>query len=528
MEISCSRKVTMSYEQNSDRVVHISNLPAGITSDFIKLLLQECGEVVNVVLKERPKGGNYAFVTFEDAQAALKCIREFNYTKLNGTPMVITPTTQEYQNLIKSGEGNLYVRGLDVYIEVSQLHELFQTYGEVISCKMPTNADGTNKGFAYVQFRNPADADKAKQELNDAVINGKKITVEPYKAKPAPSRADKSSSKAPTPTDDIFTNIFIRNLPNSIKNETDLRNLFSEFGVVISTKMLPDGTSGFCNMIDHDSAVRAIQALNGKVIEGKILEVVRAIPKDERLNQTARPPSKTSYVAPVNSFSGYSQSSQSVFSSPSSSTFTNPSNQSFGSTSTTTFGGSYSYNNKSSFSSPSAVFTPPQASTPFGSGYSQYSGSSYVQTPNMPPSFGQSPSSQSSAPMAGGSAFGQPQSKPTYNASQFTSPQSVYGTPGGSSTYTQPQNVPYGAPAQPSMYGSTAYGVPKGYDANYGGIKPFGSSAPQQPYGQTVYGQPQQNYTAFGAVPNSPSQTKYGQPNYGQMPYGGPPKGQGF
>lgn len=530
----------MSFEQSSDKVVHISNLPSGITTDFIKILLQECGEVVNVTLKER-QNGNFAFVTFDTPESALKAIKEFNYTKLNGSPIVITPTTQEYQNLIKSGEGNLYVRGLDVYIEVSQLHELFQTYGEVISCKLPTGTDGLNKGYAYVQFRDPNDAEKARVELNDAVINGKKISVEPYKKKERPQKTSPASNPRGAPaSDDVFTNIFIRNLPSNVRNETDLGNLFSEFGVVISTKMLPDGFSGFCNMIDHDSAVRAIQALNGKVIDGKVLEVVRAISKEERMGVPRPVPGKSSYLAP-NSFTGYSSNSQSAFSSQPTTTPTpapNPTNSSFGSSSTTTFGGSSSmYGNSSKFSSSaSSAYTAPSAPSPFGSSsYSAYGNNST------------SVFATSTTPSYTGSAFGMNTRAPknTYGSSSYVSnPQSAYGTPGGSSSYVPPQNTAYGVPSAP--YGASAYGVPK-QTTPYGNSSAFGDSpyGIPKPYGANpMFGSPyapQQTYTAFGsssaygqpspsqpAGQGSPNQSRFGQPSYGQSAFGAPAKAQVF
>lgn len=267
--------------QASDRVVHVSGLPNSVTVDFLKAMFSDIGDVASVTLKQRPSG-NFAFIAFNTSEQAILAQHEYNYTKLNGSTINITPTTVEYQEMIRSGEGNLFVRGLDENIEASQLHELFQTYGEVISVKLPMK-DGKNRGFGYVQFKKVDDAARALEELSMATINGKQINVEKYQ-KRAPVSAGKNDRRAKSDVmDDNFTNVYIKNLPESISNTQELGKLFLEFGMVVSTKILADGSSGYCNMLDHVAAVRAINTLNGRILEGHVLEVTRAKSKDERM-----------------------------------------------------------------------------------------------------------------------------------------------------------------------------------------------------------------------------------------------------
>ena len=503
-------------EQSSDRVIHVSNLPKGITVDFLKTLFKECGEVVSVTIKERPQG-IFAFIAFDTPEACLTAIKEFNYTKLNGIPIVITPTTQEYQNLIKSGEGNLYVKGLDEYIEISHLHELFQQYGEVISCKLPMTPDGKNKGYAYVQFKDPANAEKARAELNDVSINGKRITVEPYQKKSHPLKTNafgSSPAYGSAQNDETFTNIFIRNLPDNIKTNTDLGNMFSEFGMVLSTKLLPDGQSGFCNMIDHDSAIRAIQALNGKVINGKVIEATRAKGKEERMGMMAG--ARTSnYRTPPTFTPGFgttAYSSQSSF------------QQNYSSS---------SVQNQSAFGPSSTISSStsiPQ--TPSTTTYSLNPGSALVSS--KPPSTPVTPAPTAPSPPSSGGGFAKPPSAPTSTSTPGNLSSSPFGQPafgasksvfGASSTASTATNSSSSAFSTPAFGASTSiYGAPMYGNTNYGsafGAPKATATTPSSTYGQP-YGAP-----VFGASTSSSSSSQYGSSLYG-TPYGLPQQTYGL
>ncbi|EAY01839.1 hypothetical protein TVAG_002940 [Trichomonas vaginalis G3] len=264
--------------QPKDNAIHVSNLPISATVEFIRTLFSECGTVINVFLKNKPTG-SYCFVEFADKEEAEKAVRDFNYTKLNGESIVITLTNHGIMQRIVSGEGNLFVRGIDESIEAPQLHELFSHFGEVISCKIPV-LNGKPRGYAYVQFANPADGDRAMKELADSTINGKAITIEKFinRGMRQPNKATEQNIA----TDPTFTNIFIKNLPESINTLLDLLRLFQEYGQVVSARIVPEKRSGFAKMIDHESAVRAVLGLNGRVIYGHTISCCRSLSLSER------------------------------------------------------------------------------------------------------------------------------------------------------------------------------------------------------------------------------------------------------
>jgi RNA recognition motif-containing protein len=79
-------------------------------------------------------------------------------------------------------------------------------------------------------------------------------------------------------------NIYVGNLP-ATATETDVRNLFKEFGRVASVKIITDmdtGQSkgfGFVEMDDHTDGRRAIKKLNEMSFMDQVIQVSEAIPQ---------------------------------------------------------------------------------------------------------------------------------------------------------------------------------------------------------------------------------------------------------
>ena len=78
-------------------------------------------------------------------------------------------------------------------------------------------------------------------------------------------------------------NIYVGNLPYKI-SDSDLQDMFEEFGTVISAKVIKDRETGrskgfgFVEMIEDDG-LTAIDELDGSDIEGRTLKVNKARPK---------------------------------------------------------------------------------------------------------------------------------------------------------------------------------------------------------------------------------------------------------
>ena len=82
-------------------------------------------------------------------------------------------------------------------------------------------------------------------------------------------------------------NIFIGNLSFSVTEQT-LRSLFETYGTVGRVNLVTDRDSGqprgfaFVEMTNNAEAEKAIDALNGREVEGRTLNVNEARPKEDR------------------------------------------------------------------------------------------------------------------------------------------------------------------------------------------------------------------------------------------------------
>src|SRR5690606_7849196 len=72
---------------------------------------------------------------------------------------------------------NLYIKNLDDAVDDSKLHDLFASYGNIISAKVMKDENGTSKGFGFVCFSAPEEAHKAVIELNGKMLYNKPLYV---------------------------------------------------------------------------------------------------------------------------------------------------------------------------------------------------------------------------------------------------------------------------------------------------------------------------------------------------------------
>ena len=82
-------------------------------------------------------------------------------------------------------------------------------------------------------------------------------------------------------------NIFIAGLSYKV-NDADLSNLFEEYGVISSAKVIVDRQTGrskgygFVEMDDNEAGNKAIAELNGAEYDGRTISVSEARPREER------------------------------------------------------------------------------------------------------------------------------------------------------------------------------------------------------------------------------------------------------
>lgn len=90
-------------------------------------------------------------------------------------------------------------------------------------------------------------------------------------------------------------NIYVSNLAFSF-GDAELNKLFAAYGTVSSAKVILDKATnqsrgfGFVEMPDNAAAQKAINELDGKMMDGRSIKVSEAKPREQRSND--RPPSR--------------------------------------------------------------------------------------------------------------------------------------------------------------------------------------------------------------------------------------------
>ncbi|CAI9769957.1 unnamed protein product [Fraxinus pennsylvanica] len=259
--------------------LYVGDLDVNVTDSQLYDLFSQMGVVVSVRvcrdLASRWSLG-YGYVNYGNPQDAERALEELNFTPLNGKPIRIMYSHRD-PSVRRSGAGNIFIKNLDKEIDHKALHETFSSFGNVLSCKVATDASGQSKGYGFVQFTSEEASQKAIEKLNGMLLNGKQVYVGHFVRK---QEREMSVEKTK------FTNVFVKNVSEETTEE-DLSKIFGEFGLLTSIVLMrnEDGKSkcfGFVNFENAEDAARSVQLLNGKKFDNKEWYVGRAQKKYER------------------------------------------------------------------------------------------------------------------------------------------------------------------------------------------------------------------------------------------------------
>lgn len=122
----------------------------------------------------------YAYVNFETEDQARIALEKMNFIKIYGK--VIRISFARERGVVppiarRNNEANLYIKNLDYTVDTKALYQHFKPFGEIVSCRVMENHDGTSKGFGFVAFENGDDAKRALQAVNNTMVRGKVVTV---------------------------------------------------------------------------------------------------------------------------------------------------------------------------------------------------------------------------------------------------------------------------------------------------------------------------------------------------------------
>uniref|UniRef100_A0A3Q3GGH8 Poly(A) binding protein, cytoplasmic 1-like n=1 Tax=Kryptolebias marmoratus TaxID=37003 RepID=A0A3Q3GGH8_KRYMA len=266
--------------------LYVGDLHPDVTEAMLYQKFSPAGPIMSIrvcrdIITRRSLG--YAYINFQQPADAECALDTMNYDVIKGRPIRIM-WSQRDPALRKSGVGNIFIKNMDESIDNKALYDTFSAFGNILSCKVVCDEKGS-KGYGFVHFETQEAANRAIETMNGMLLNDRKVFVGHFKSRK--EREVEFGSKAVK-----FTNVYIKNFGEDLSDEK-LKELFSAFGRTLSVRVMKDekGRSrgfGFVNFAHHEDAQKAVDEMNGKEVNGKMIYVGRAQKRLERQGELKR------------------------------------------------------------------------------------------------------------------------------------------------------------------------------------------------------------------------------------------------
>ncbi|XP_068454843.1 heterogeneous nuclear ribonucleoprotein Q-like isoform X3 [Clinocottus analis] len=256
-------------QPNVGTEIFIGKIPRDLFEDELVPLFEKAGPIWDLRLMMDPLSGlnrGYAFVTFCTKEAAQEAVKLCNNHEIRPNKHIGV--------CISVANNRLFVGSIPKSKTKEQIVEEFakvtEGLSDVILYHQPDDKK-KNRGFCFLEYEDHKTAAQARRRLMSGKVKvwGNVVTVE---------WADPIEDPDPEVMAKVKV-LFVRNLANGVTEEL-LETSFSEFGKLERVKKLKD--YAFIHFEERDGAVKALEEMNGKELEGEPIEIVFAKPPDQK------------------------------------------------------------------------------------------------------------------------------------------------------------------------------------------------------------------------------------------------------
>ncbi|KAJ0264465.1 RNA recognition motif domain-containing protein [Hirschfeldia incana] len=218
----------------------------------------------------RSKG--FGFVQYETEESALKAIGYLNGMLLNDEAVYVGPFLQKDSPYDKGFFTDIYVKNLSKSLADEDLEKIFGEFGPTTNCLIIREGEvrqGKSRGYGFVSFEKPEDAEKAVEALNGKKFEDKEWYVTKSKMTYKNGYNLKRGLKYSINISQGLNYVCVKKLHKSVTDET-LKVFFSPYGTITSCKVMRDSSgvsrgSGFVAFLKPEEAFKAMEEINGKM-----------------------------------------------------------------------------------------------------------------------------------------------------------------------------------------------------------------------------------------------------------------------
>ena len=254
-------------------------------------LFAKYGEIISCKICENDDGDllGYGYINYYNLESAEEAIKNLNNSKFMGDVLEVTHFKKKNERLQATMENcSIYIKNIPkAYLDIEKLKTLFSKYGTITFAQLYKDK---GRHFAILAFADSENAKKAKEEMNNKKLSEKDelpLYVDMLQKKSERKRMlitkiVDNNNKLNQETKNC--NLYIKNLPLTLKEEAKMKEIFSKIGPVKSVKIdkyilqtkrgdkdldiLSSSGFGYVCYNNEEDAKKAIEEFNNKKLPG--------------------------------------------------------------------------------------------------------------------------------------------------------------------------------------------------------------------------------------------------------------------
>ncbi|KAK1411798.1 hypothetical protein QVD17_32569 [Tagetes erecta] len=174
--------------------LYVKNLDSDMAEETLEKSFAKFGKIISLVIARDENGVSkgFGFVNFESPDDARKAVEDMNGLTLGSKVLYVARAQKKAEReqflrrrfedirkeqIMKYQGLNVYVKNIDDDVTENELQEHFSQCGTITSTKLMCDDKGLSKGFGFVCFSTPEEANKAVNTLHGYMFHRKPLYV---------------------------------------------------------------------------------------------------------------------------------------------------------------------------------------------------------------------------------------------------------------------------------------------------------------------------------------------------------------